>query len=41
MIEDEQRAFDESSLRQPFEVNLTIHRVQQLMRRQAAEERLL
>jgi len=41
MIEDEQRAFDESPLRQPFEVNLTIHRVQQLMRRQAAEERLL
>jgi phenylpropionate dioxygenase-like ring-hydroxylating dioxygenase large terminal subunit len=40
MIEDEQRAFDENPLRQPFEVNRTIHRVQQLMRRQAAKEPL-
>ena len=38
MIEEEQRAFDENPLRQPFEVNRTIHRVQQLVRRQAAKE---
>jgi hypothetical protein len=40
MIEEEQRAFDENPLRQPFEVNRTIQRVQQLMRRQAAKEPL-
>jgi hypothetical protein len=38
MIEEEQRAFDENPLRQPFEVNRTIHRVQQLVRRQAAKD---
>lgn len=35
MIEEEQAAFDENSARQPFEVNRTIRRVQQLIRRRA------
>jgi phenylpropionate dioxygenase-like ring-hydroxylating dioxygenase large terminal subunit len=35
MIEEEQAAFDEDPQRQPFEVNRTIRRVQQLIRRQA------
>ena len=35
MIEEEQAAFDKNPLRQPFEVNRTILRVQQLIRRQA------
>jgi len=37
MIEEEQAAFDENPFRQPFEVNRTILRVQQLIRRQAAD----
>ena len=37
MIEEEQAAFDQNPLRQPFEVNRTILRVQQLIRRQAAD----
>jgi len=36
MIEEEQAAFDKNPLRQPFEVNRTILRVQQLIHRQAA-----
>ena len=35
MIEEEQAAFDENPQREPFEVNRTIRRVQQLIRRQA------
>jgi phenylpropionate dioxygenase-like ring-hydroxylating dioxygenase large terminal subunit len=35
MIEEEQAAFDENPEREPFEVNRTIRRVQQLIRRQA------
>jgi hypothetical protein len=35
MIEEEQAAFDENPQRQPFEVNRTIRRVQQLILRQA------
>ena len=38
MIEDEQAAFDQDPLRQPFEVNRAIRRVQDLVRRQATEE---
>ena len=37
MIEEEQAAFDKNPLRQPLEVNRTIHRVQQLIRRQATD----
>jgi phenylpropionate dioxygenase-like ring-hydroxylating dioxygenase large terminal subunit len=37
MIEEEQVAFDENPLHPPFEVNRTILRVQQLIRRQAAD----
>ena len=40
MIEQEQAAFDQDPLRQPFEVNRAIHRVQQLIRRQAVNETL-
>ena len=40
MIEDEQAAFDQDPLRQPFEVNRAIRRVQGLVRRQATEESL-
>jgi len=36
MIEEEQEAFDADPLRQPFEINRTVRRVQQLIRRQAA-----
>ena len=35
MIEEEQAAFDQDPLRQPFEVNRAIRRVQRLVRRQA------
>ena len=40
MIEDEQAAFDQDPLRQPFEVNRAIRRVQGLVRRQATDELL-
>jgi renierapurpurin 18,18'-hydroxylase len=40
MIEEEQAAFDQDPLRQPFEVNRAIRRVQQLVRRQAVNEPL-
>jgi len=40
MIEEEQAAFDQDPLRQPFEVNRAIRRVQQLIRRQAVNETL-
>jgi renierapurpurin 18,18'-hydroxylase len=40
MIEEEQAAFEKEPLRQPFEVNRAIHRVQQLIRRQAVNEPL-
>jgi renierapurpurin 18,18'-hydroxylase len=40
MIEDEQAAFDQDPLRQPFEVNRAIRRVQELVRRQATNQRL-
>jgi renierapurpurin 18,18'-hydroxylase len=40
MIEDEQAAFDQDPLRQPFEVNRAIRRVQELVRRQATEQPL-
>lgn len=40
MIEDEQAAFDQDPLRQPFEVNRAIRRVQRLVRRQATDEPL-
>lgn len=36
MIEEEQEAFDADPLRQPTEINRTVRRVQQLIRRQAA-----
>jgi hypothetical protein len=36
MIEEEQEAFDTNPLRQPMEINRTVRRVQQLIRRQAA-----
>ncbi len=38
MIEDEQAAFDQDPLCQPFEVNRAIRRVQKLVRRQATNE---
>jgi phenylpropionate dioxygenase-like ring-hydroxylating dioxygenase large terminal subunit len=40
MIEDEQAAFDQDPLRQPFEVNRAIRRVQELVRRQATDQPL-
>ena len=40
MIEEEQAAFDQDPLRQPFEVNRAIRRVQQLVRRQAVNKPL-
>lgn len=40
MIEDEQAAFDQDPLRQPFEVNRAIRRVQELIRRQATDQPL-
>ncbi len=40
MIEDEQAAFDQDPVRQPFEVNRAIRRVQGLVRRQATDELL-
>jgi renierapurpurin 18,18'-hydroxylase len=40
MIEDEQAAFDQDPLCQPFEVNRAIRRVQGLVRRQATDEPL-
>lgn len=40
MIEEEQSAFDKDSVRPPVEVNRTIRRVQQLVRRQAVNPSL-
>jgi hypothetical protein len=40
MIEDEQAAFDQDPLRQPFEINRAIRRVQELIRRQATDQPL-
>jgi renierapurpurin 18,18'-hydroxylase len=40
MIEDEQAAFDQDPLHQPFEVNRAIRRVQELVRHQATSEPL-
>ena len=40
MIEDEQEAFNQDPLRQPFEVNRAIRRVQELVRRQATDRPL-
>jgi renierapurpurin 18,18'-hydroxylase len=38
MIEEEQEAFDSNPFREPTEINRTVRRVQQLIRRQAAGE---
>lgn len=38
MIEEEQQAFDTDPLRQPTEINRTVRRVQELIRRQAAND---
>lgn len=38
MIEEEQKAFDTDPLRQPTEINRTVRRVQELIRRQAADD---
>ena len=40
MVEDEQTAFDQDPLRQPFEVNRAIRRVQDLVRRQSTDQPL-
>ena len=40
MIEEEQAAFDQDPLRQPFEVNRAIRRVQQVIRRQTVNQTL-